>query len=126
VQIIPQLDRLRPINGQGLYVQSGKTIFEPPDEGQTQELIHFQARELPEDIRVRAVKIKSNPRYWDDGSGASPKRDQAWDRIVYDFVSLVEENKIQPSDFWLFADQHPLRKQIRWLRREARKRQPQV
>jgi Protein of unknown function (DUF4238) len=120
-EILPQLSRLKAINDDGLYTPSGKTIFEPPDADQTRELIHFHGRELPKDFRIRGVTIKSKPRFWDNGSVASPKRDHIWDRIVEEFISAVQQNKIKFSDFWLFVSEHPLTGRIGgWIRRAKR------
>ena len=119
-QILPQLNRLKAIND-SQYVQSGKGIFDPPDANEPRELIHFQGRELPKDIRIRGLKIKSNPQFWDNGSMASPKRDHIWDQIVSDFISAVERKEIKFSDFWLFVGDHPLAGNTgRWIRRAKR------
>jgi uncharacterized protein DUF4238 len=120
-EILPQLNRLKAINNDGLYVPSGKTIFESPDADETRELVHFHGRELPKDFRIRGVTIRPKPRFWDNGSAASPKRDYVWDQIVKEFASAIERKQIKFSDFWLFVGEHRLAGQIgAWIRRAKR------
>jgi hypothetical protein len=113
---LPRLNRLVPTDVDNLYRPSGKSVLDPPDEGATRELIHFQSREIQKDIRIRALKIKPKPVFEDNGSMASPRRDRAWDTIVTDFADLVENKKARFQDFWAFVPNHILFNQIGpWL-----------
>jgi hypothetical protein len=67
--------RLESTEDANTFRSTDKDEFAPPSENVTSELLHFSAKPLPKDIRVRGVKIRARPRYHDDGSMGSPRRD---------------------------------------------------
>ncbi|KAB2778190.1 DUF4238 domain-containing protein [Brucella anthropi] len=99
-----------------------KDEFAPPSEGVTSELVLVSGGSLPKDIRLRAVRIRSRPRYHDDGSIGSFVRDPVWEVIVDDFASIAITQEITLSDFWGFVADHPYENQVGpWLRKSARR-----
>lgn len=100
--------RLNPTGNVGEYIATTKTIFDPPDEGVTKELVHFSMPESKEDVRLRAVRVRSKPIYFDDGSAVSPARDLVWSDIIKDFVDCVEYNCFPFEKLMEFASSHPL------------------
>jgi uncharacterized protein DUF4238 len=104
------------------YRATDKDEFAAPNEGVTHELVHFAPKSLPKDIRIKGVSIRAKPRYYDNGSMASPARDPAWDRIVSDFASAVEAKQCSFSNLWQFAGQHYLASHVGpWLARKSRR-----
>lgn len=104
------------------WKMTDKDEFAPPSEGVSSELVLVSGGSLPKDIRLRAVRIRSRPRYHDDGSIGSFVRDPIWEVIVDDFARLATTQEITLSDFWDFVADHPYENQIGpWLRKSARR-----
>jgi hypothetical protein len=107
-----EVRRLNPTGNVGEYVASHKTVFDPPDDGVTRELVHFISPESTKDIRVNAVRIRPKPIYHDDKSAASPTRDPIWSKIVEEFVTRVEKERLPFDKLWESASSHPLFAQV--------------
>jgi hypothetical protein len=108
----PEIKRLNPTGDTGVYVATDKTVFDPPDKGVTRELVHFGSPESTKDIRVSAVRIRPKPIYFDDKSAASPIRDPIWSKIVEEFVTRVESERLPFDKLWESASSHPLFAQV--------------
>lgn len=109
------------------WEMTDKDEFAPPSEGVTSELVLVSGSSLPRDIRLRAVRIRSQPRYHDDGSLGSFVRDPIWEMIVDDFARMAPTQEITLSDFWDFVAEHPYESQIgTWLRKSARRGRRQL
>jgi len=108
--------------GDNSFQASDRDEFAPPPEGMTRELVNVSAKSLPRDLRLRAVGIRRSPVVQDNGSVASPQRDQAWTGIVTEFAKALEAGAVNMSEFWDFTEAHPLAPKIgAWLRRAKRK-----
>jgi hypothetical protein len=106
---------------QGTYVQTDKSVFDPPSKGVIEELIHFKVNELQKDMRLSCIKLRSKPRFYDNKSLGSPQRDPIWTGIVNEFVSYFEKQHLKMEDFWRFVEGHPAIDRVGpWLARLER------
>jgi hypothetical protein len=113
--------RLESVDDPGLYRATDKTEFDSPSEGVRSELVHVSANGLPKDIRLRSLRIRSKPTFYDNGSAASPARDPVWREIVEEFAKAVQAQVYSFGDLWSFLDRHPLVAQIgSWHRKLLR------
>ena len=104
------------------FLVTDKDEFSAPTEGVKSELVIISAPVLPKDIRLRAVKIRNKPQYFDDGSAGSFQRDTVWEEIVFQHVERVMSEEATFSNFMEYVSNHPLEPQIgRWLKRAGRR-----
>jgi hypothetical protein len=114
--------RFESVGDANLFRRTDKDEFATPTKGVASEIVHFEKVMLPKDIRVSPVRIRGRPRYDDDWSLGSPKRDPAWCQIIQDFASAVEAEQCSFTDLWSFVERHPLTLSVGpWLRRMVRR-----
>lgn len=104
--------RLDKIDGTDFFKPNNKDEYEKPSDGVSSEIISMRADRLSKDIRLPAIKMRQNKKFFDDGTMASPLRDPIWLRIVNDFEYSGPSDKISYISFLRFIDKHPLRNSI--------------
>lgn len=121
-QSLATLTRFEMRNEPGKYVQSSKDELDGPSEGVQEEIVQIRSPPLPVDIRLEFVRMRRKPKYIDEGTATSPRRDPIWCKIVNDFVSAVEEKRCSYNDLWDFVADHPLEKRIGlWIGKAIRR-----
>ncbi|MBA3040523.1 MAG: DUF4238 domain-containing protein [Alphaproteobacteria bacterium] len=106
----------------GPFRATDKDEFAAPAEGAKSELVVFSAPLLPKDIRLRAIRIRNKPKYFDDGSAGSFQRDPVWEKIVRQYAERVRSKEATLSGFMEYVSNHPLERQIGpWLKRAVRR-----
>ncbi|WP_156453756.1 hypothetical protein [Methylobacterium sp. CCH5-D2] len=104
--------------GPGTYRLTQKDEYEGPSEGVTSEIIRFGKQHLPEDIRLRALRLRNKPQYHYNGTLAGPQRDPAWLEIVDDFSGLLEKKFVKLTRILDYAKNHALRDRVgSWINR---------
>ncbi len=105
-------ERLQSLDGGRSYRLNDKDEYAPPDEGVKSELVRVSSKMLSKDIRIDAVKVRSNPLFYDDNSMGSPKRDPIWCQIVEDFSDAMLSGSCKFNDIWSFFESHYLSSRI--------------
>lgn len=104
------------------YQVTVKDEFTAPSEGVKSEIVIISAPVLSKDIRLRAIRIRNKPQYYDDGSSDSLQRDPVWQEIVRQYAERVTKNEAILSNFLEYVETHPLEPRIGpWLKRAARR-----
>ncbi len=104
-----RLTRFSPVDHDpGAFVASDKSIYDAPDSGVDRELVLISDAPPKTAIRMSAIRIRSKPRYFDEGSAADPLRDPAWREIVKAFSASSEPKARDFNRLWAFAVSHPL------------------
>ncbi|MBZ9892974.1 DUF4238 domain-containing protein [Mesorhizobium sp. BR1-1-6] len=104
------------------FLVTDKDEFAAPTDGVKSELVIVSAPVLPKDVRLRAVKIRNKPQYFDDGSAGSFQRDPVWEEIVRQYAERVRRKEATLSNFMGYVSNHPLEPQIGpWLKRASRR-----
>jgi hypothetical protein len=110
--------RLEGVGKANLFRATDKDEFAAPSEGVTQEVVQFGFKALPKDIHLKGISMRPNPRFFDNGSMASPVRDPAWGRIVHDFADALEAGKTSFASLGAFVAKHPLVSEVGpWVHR---------
>lgn len=114
--------RAEQLGGEETFLLTEKDEFAAPSEGVRSEIVMVAAPILPKDIRLRAIRIRSKPTFFDDGSAGSFQRDPVWEKIVRDYAERVRAGEASLSNFMEHLSDHPLEPHIGpWLRRAERR-----
>lgn len=110
-------ERSECVNDVGRYAVTDKSEFDPPTPGARSELLRISTHKLQECLRLKQIKIRSKPKYFDNGSLAGPIRDPAWMQIIRDFRKYLDNQSEIFSDIDRFVASHPLRDRVgNWIR----------
>jgi hypothetical protein len=116
------LTRAERIGDEGAFLVTDKDEFTAPTEGVKSELVIVSAPVLPKDVRLRAIKIRNKPQYFDDGSAGSFQRDPIWEEIVLEYAQRVRSKGASLSNLMRYVSDHPLEPHIGpWLKRASRR-----
>jgi hypothetical protein len=100
------------------FLVTDKDEFTAPTKGVKSELVVISAPVLPKDVRLRAIKIREKPKYFDDGSMGSFERDPVWREIVSEYARYVINRENNLLDFIEYMSNHPLISQVGpWFKR---------
>lgn len=99
-----EINELVPGSGPGVYVRP-TSIEDLSNQGRT--LLMTERLGIDIDLRFSFLKLRSKPRYYDDGSAAGAQRDPSWVAIVRDFSRAAEQNKWELGSIDQFARFHP-------------------